>query len=82
MAHIFSAGRGASTIYSPGLKIMVGSGELLAGFISKEDDAKYSDAIHSRGDRIAGMWLYVQPLDGVRPGRDNELPESRSESNA
>lgn len=47
MVHSFSAGRGASTIYSPGLKIMAGSGELLARFISKEYDKRYSGAIHS-----------------------------------
>jgi len=47
MTHIFSVGRGASTIYIPGLKIMADSGELLAGFISKEDDKRYTGAIHS-----------------------------------
>jgi hypothetical protein len=47
MVHIFSVGRSASTIYTTGLKIMVDSGELLAGFISKGDDTRYSDAIHS-----------------------------------
>ena len=47
MVHIFSVGRSESTIYTTGLKIMVDSGELLAGFISKGDDTRYSDAIHS-----------------------------------